>query len=322
MSKAFSSLVFDPRDPSEVIEIFRRATLAGTLAKCRSEKTSVEHIFGPGHLIASGDLHDHPHNFAALLSAANLAEDTFDVLADPHGPHLTLHELIHADPHADGTDPSYVMLARAALLKARAPERVHILLGNHELAQLSNNPVLKHGTNMTAAFNLALQRAFGSASDDVNQAIVDFLRSIPLGLRVTPEDRSGDFLCTHSIPSPQTLLPSKEDQSTVTSSFDTSVFSRALTDDDYSPRTGAAHQLTWGRDHTHESIEYYSDAFHARTLIVGHEFAPIGFRILRPSMVLLNSDHDDGCMLKLSLATSSDAPELAQAIFALREGEM
>src|SRR5437016_2860788 len=115
-------------DAGAVVDALRRGAAANRAAVCR--RKSIEYIEPPGMLIATGDLHDNPVNYAKLLSIARLSEDPEPRSAAPH--HLTLQEIIHSDRLINGVDLSYRALTRVAALKARYPEHVHVLLGNHE----------------------------------------------------------------------------------------------------------------------------------------------------------------------------------------------
>lgn len=265
-------------DADEVVAALHAGADANLNAKCR--RASIDFIEPPGRLIATGDLHDNPLHLEKLIKAAGL---------DGSGPpsHLTLHEVIHSDRLLNGMDMSYRVLAKAAALKAAHPEHVHILLGNHELAQITGQAIVKDGVRSVDAFDAGVEYVFGERARDVEAAIDAFVRSLPIALKVhTPR---GDILCAHSVP-PAVQM----------GRFDTTILSRDLTDDDYQSR-GAAHTMTWGRGYDAEGLEDLTERWGVWWFILGHEKAEMGVKFVPPNAVVLNSDHERGVYLPLDL---------------------
>lgn len=269
----------DLASPAQVVALFNAATAAGLSAACR--RGCVDVVTNRAPLVASGDLHDNPFHLAQLVEAAGLDGPTPSC-------HLTLHELIHGDNLHNGMDLSYRVLARAAALKRAHPEHVHLLLANHELSQIAGRGVMKGGVDCVKAFNAGVEYVFGEEAASVTEAITAFIRSMQLA--ATFEGIDGRVWCSHSLPAPEKL-----------EAFDFTVFSRALTEDDYQPRTGAAHLLTWGRGHTPEQVAALGDQLGVRLFVLGHDFAETGVKSLGPRCVVLNSDHDAGRYLRLDL---------------------
>jgi hypothetical protein len=203
---------------------------------------------------------------------------------------MTLHELIHGDRLVNGMDYSYRVLVRAAVLKSAFPERVHVLLANHEIAQLVGSPVVKDGVKCNEAFEEALAAAFGDGEE--------------MG-RVR---RAGlpDVLCSHSLPSP--LLMDR---------FDPGVLERSLTDEDFLPRRGSAYLMTWGRDMTEEHLRSLGERWGVGLFILGHDKAEEGVKVLGPHAVVLNSDHEKGVYARLDLASVATAGDVAGACIPL-----
>lgn len=292
-------------DAASVIDVLRAGVAACEQCACRragvvheGAGSSLEVIDAnapdSGTLIATGDLHDHPVHLARLLSLANLTGDGGASGGPPA--HLTLHELIHSDRLVNGMDFSYRMLARAAALKSAFPEHVHVLLGNHEIAQLTGSPVVKDGVKCVEAFDEAVDYAFTAKADAVREALHAFLRALPLGLRVRTGRPEGDVLCAHSLPGPGLM-----------DRFDPNVLTRGLNEEDFQPRRGSAYLMTWGREHTPEQIRGLGARWGVGMFILGHEHAADGFTRVSDECVVLNSDHDRGVCAVLPLT------ELAQA---------
>src|SRR5437762_8269330 len=166
------------QDPAVVRQVLAAGAGANREAACR--QGSIDGIRPPGTLIATGDLHDNPLHFARLVRAAGMdcgsdevtkgrSDEVGEEVARTSGSahsvspslglsvstpsHLVLHELIHSDRLINGMDFSYRALARAAALKAEFPERVHVLLANHELAQIMGAGIVKDGVKVVEAFD-------------------------------------------------------------------------------------------------------------------------------------------------------------------------
>ncbi len=287
----------DLTDIDEVVDALRAGAAACRAASCR--QGSIEVIEGPGELIATGDTHDHPSNFKAVLSAAGL-----DGEFGAEEKHLTLHEIIHPDlPESRELpiDMSYRGLTRIAYLKSQYPELVHVLLANHELAQAIGSGIMKNGVRCVAAFNKGVESVFGDESHRVHDAITDLVMSLPIALRCRLPQ--GDILCSHSLPGPASM-----------GRFDASILDRELTPDDYQPRVGSAHLMVWGRGYDAEQLEDLTERWGVDLFILGHEHAENGFALVEPNALVLNTDHNRGVYMPIDLEHMPRLSECASLI--------
>jgi hypothetical protein len=199
-------------------------------------------------VMITGDVHGHRRNFNLIKTTAAL---------DRHPRrHLVLQEVCHGGPTYPQTGGcmSHTVLEDVAALKAKYPERVHFLLGNHELAELSDYPIQKNKQMLNLLFRLGLQQMYGTASDQVREAFVPFLQSCPLAIRLP----HGVFI-SHSLP-----------EDVDTRKFDLSIFTRKLDAIDFCERTGVF-QFLWGRDYRQENARAFAAMVAAKVLINGHE---------------------------------------------------
>ena len=283
---------FDTHDPKAVVQLLADATSANLDANCRVG--CIDRVQPIGALLATGDLHDNPLNFARVVQLARLDASTAD---QPR--HITLHEVIHGSTTM-GIDFSHRALLRVAALKRLHPELVHTLLANHELSQIVGAGIVKDGVRVVDAFNEGVEQVYADEAPRVEEAINAFIRSMPLALISQTDERQG-VLCAHSLPSPGMM-----------SRFDTSVFDRRLADDDYEPRTGSAHLMVWGRHHKPEQLESLAAHWGVSLFVLGHQQAESGWAIAPPNTVILNSDHARGVALRINLASPPTTP--AQAL--------
>ncbi len=291
----------DLRDAGAVCDALHAGARANLEATCRDR--SIDRVGSPARLIATGDLHDNPLHLARLVAAAGLESD------DPADwRHLTLHELIHSDRLVNGMDFSFRVLARVAWLKAARPGHVHVLLANHELAQLTGSEVAKDGVRLVAAFDEALDFAFGGDAARVREAVRAFVRSMPVALRVTTAGEGGDLLCAHSLPAPERM-----------DRFDVTILERDLRDEDYRPRTGSAHLMVWGRNQTQEQVDALAARWKVGLFVLGHEKAEDGALALARNAVVLNSDHDRGVYAPIDPRDAPTAERVARSAVRLSD---
>ncbi|NBX33172.1 MAG: metallophosphoesterase, partial [Planctomycetes bacterium] len=149
-------MTFDPQTIS-----MQDAVSVSTLLDAAAERMLADplrkgsSVFLPrrGRILLTGDLHDNPVHFMLVQQLAKLT-------ASPDN-HLVLHELIHGDRLVNGVDLSYRMLCRVAQLTLAFPGQVHVVLANHELAQVFRHPVSKGAGDNLELFDAGLDWAFG-----------------------------------------------------------------------------------------------------------------------------------------------------------------
>ncbi len=249
---------------------------------------------GEGNLLITGDLHDHLDNWHRILHMASLEESPSN--------HLLLQELIHGDRLVNGLDFSWRMLARVASAVLAYPGQVHVMLGNHELAQLTRRPVSKGAGNSVVLFEDAVEWTFNERTDEVTASIDEFFRSLPLAIR-TP----AGLLCTHSLPDCSRMH-----------GFDQSILERGLEPGDYEGITGSAWMLTWGRAHEDEQLEELAERWNVTTFCIGHQFVEEGISRLGHRLVAVNSDHVRGVAVPWKLEQSPSPESLIEAAVPLQ----
>lgn len=263
------------QDASVVVDLFARATEASL--NCPLRKGATVHLPAEGELLMTGDLHDNGLNFQRIVR--------FAALHQRPGRHLILHELIHGQPRIMGRDMSIRMAARVAALKVAFPDQVHLLLANHELAQLAGEGIMKDGVSLIDAFEDGIDFIYADDADRVREAFGQFIRSMLLAVRCP----KGIF-CSHSLPSPQKL-----------EYFDTQVIDRALTDQDFKS-DGSAYAMVWGRNHSNALAQTLAERWGTRLFIMGHQPADMGYEVEGDNMLVLASDHTHGVILPIDLS--------------------
>ena len=65
--------------------------------------------------------------------------------------------------------------------KAEYPDRVHFMLGNHELAELTDFPIVKNQKMLNLFFRYGLQEMYGPATEKVRRGLSGVSPELPLG---------------------------------------------------------------------------------------------------------------------------------------------
>lgn len=264
---------------------------------CRYRTGNIVQLPATGRVLVAGDLHGHIRNFERIMKMADLANNP--------DTHVILQEIIHGGPEDDfGGCLSYQLLLDAIRCKIRFPDQVHILLGNHDTAVVSNTAVLKCGREMNRAMKDAMKRQFDEYYTDVLNAMVDYLLSQPLAVRCTNR-----IWISHSLPADNAI-----------DRFDLSIFNRPYTPDDIE-RSNPVYLLTWGRRHSDEALERLAGMLDVDVFVLGHQPQELGWGRIGSNTIILASEHNYGCVLFFNLAQSYTANSLARNIIPLSEIE-
>jgi hypothetical protein len=211
-------------------------------------------VEGAREVLAAGDLHGHLGNFRLLLQKADLGHHP--------GRHLVLQELIHGPyQYPAGGDKSHQLLDLLAALKCQFPRQVHFLLGNHELAQLTQRPVAKEEADLNRQFRDGVGTAYGPRARDIYAAYMELLTVVPVAVRT-----ANSVWLSHSLPPAHRL-----------ETFDPNPLRRdPSAPEDLAPG-GSIHALVWGRDARAETAAAFLGRVDADLLVTGHIPCDNGF---------------------------------------------
>jgi hypothetical protein len=251
-------------DPRKLLATLRRAT---ELFRATPGRTgSVVSLDAAQDVIVVGDLHGHVETFARVFKIAAL--DRFP------SRHLVVQELVH-DPRADPDvtpDRSHRLVDLVAALKCQYPDRVHYLLGNHELSELTTRSISKNGVFLNVLFKQGVQSAYGDHTEPIYRAYLNLFRSLPLALR-TP---NRVFIC-HTVPDDR--------------DFD-KLDLKVLETGDWPPesleRGGTVYALTWGRDLSDATVDRFGQLVDADLFLIGHHPCEGGFQRGNDRVVILD----------------------------------
>ncbi|UCE99385.1 MAG: metallophosphoesterase [Planctomycetota bacterium] len=277
--------------PQTIIDLLNKGIQANSEDKFR--RGNIIYLPAKGTAIITGDIHGHRRNFERILVSADLVNNP--------DTHIVLQEIIHGGPEdSEGGCLSYKLLFDVIRYKLEFPDRVHIILGNHDTAFINDSKVMKNGKEMNRSISLALEREFHEAGIDIKHTIRNFLFSQPLAVRC--ENR---IWASHSLPSDR-----------FTDEFDRQILGRPLKIDD-TVKPGSVYLLTWGRNHSQSLLDKMAKLLDADIFILGHQPQQQGWKQAGKNLIIIASDHNHGCLLPIDLAKSYTIDELTDSIVPL-----
>ena len=223
-------------------------------------------------VLVAGDMHGNVENFRLVLKTVDLARQ-------PHR-HLVLQEVVHGPfRYPQGGDKSHQLVDLVAALKCQYADRVHFLLGNHELAQWRGQRIAKGDDDQNQLFRLGIENAYGDWADTIAAAYDELFAAADLAI-VTPNR----VFLSHSLPSARNL-PGFE--------------LAALEKDDFEPADlslgGPVHAIVWGRDTSQQNVEAFLQKVDADWLISGHIPCEEGFATPNDRQIILDALGTPAC---------------------------
>jgi hypothetical protein len=258
-------------------------------------------------VMITGDIHGQRRAFNRIRQIAAL---------DKHPRrHLVFQEVCHGGPcYPNGGCKSHAILEDVAELVATYFPRVHLILGNHELAELVDFPIRKNNQLLNLMFRLGLRHSYGLAEETIRQAISRFLWTCPLAVRLPGRGREETGTGSEPIPQPQGVLIAHSLPQFVDSrGFDPSVLLRDLV-----PEDGLDGQdvfrLVWGRDYRRENAQAFCELVGAKVLITGHEPCREGFAVPNDLQVILDCCGNKAAYAILPVGAELTLAEIVQRI--------
>jgi hypothetical protein len=222
--------------------------------------------------LIAGDMHGSVENMRLLLKIADLARH-------PRR-HLVLQEVVHGPfRYPAGGDKSHQLLDLIAALKCQYPERVHYLLGNHELAQWQNQRIGKGDDDQNQIFRAGLDEAYGDQAQAIYAAYLELFAAANLAVR-----SANRVLLCHSVPGAKHL-----------NTFDWAVLEREELRPVDVVLGGTVHSLVWGRDLRQAHVQEFLRKADADLLITGHIPCEQGYMVPNDCQIILDALGTPAC---------------------------
>ena len=277
--------------PQRIIDLLNKGVEANKQDRFR--QGNLINLPAEGRLIVTGDIHGHRRNFERIADFADLANNPKT--------HLLLQEIIHGGlEDSQGGCLSYKLLFDVVRYKLKFPDRIHIIMGNHDTAFINDSKVMKNNKEMNLAMRSALDREFEANSQAIKLAISQFLFSQPLAVKT--ENR---IWLSHSLPGDK-----------YADKFDRQILTRNLKINDV-VRPGSAYLLTWGRGHSEQMLEKMAELFDVDIFILGHQRQKQGWRHAGKNLIIITSEHNHGCLLPIELTKSYTVQKLIDSLVPL-----
>jgi hypothetical protein len=251
-------------DPARLLKTLNQAVQL--FKKTPGQRGRVIRLEATAEVMVAGDLHGNVDNFRRILQVADLAKHP--------ARHLVLQEVVHGPfQYPDGGDKSHQLLDLVAALKCQFPEKVHFLIGNHELSQGTRRRIAKNDVDLNELFRQGVASAYGSKADEVYHAYEQLIAVAPLAVR-TPNR----VFISHSLPSAINQTPH----------FLAALEKSENAEADLLPG-GCVHSLVWGRDVSEENAARFLKLVDADWLITGHIPCDRGFDLPNSFQIILDS---------------------------------
>ena len=223
-------------------------------------------------VLVAGDMHGSVENFRLLLRRADLA-------GHPNR-HLVLQEVVHGPfRYPEGGDKSHQLLDLVAALKCQFPDRVHFLLGNHELAQWQGQIIAKGYETQNDLFERGVENAYADWAPQVLAAYNELFAAVDLAL-VT----ANRVWLSHSLPS-----------SRRGGTFGLADVQRDEPRPEDLELGGAIHALVWGRDVSEANAAAFLARVDADLLITGHIPCEEGYMTPNARQLILDAMRTPAC---------------------------
>jgi len=279
-------------DPARLLRTLKQATQA--FRSTPGRRGLMIYPSNAGEMMIVGDLHGSVENFRLVLKRAELASHP--------GRHLVLQELIHGPfRYSGGGDKSHQLVDLAAALKCQYPDRVHLILANHELSQCRFQDIAKIEGDLNALFREGVAAAYGAEARSIYAAYLELFAALPVALRT-----SNRVFISHSLPS-AARLPG----------FELAILERDSHDENEFRPGGPIHALLWGRDTSATNVEAFLQRVDADWLITGHIPCPEGFLSPNDRQVILDAQSTPACYSLFSVIRPLSYSDLLNSVATL-----
>jgi hypothetical protein len=254
-------------DPTKILATIHRASGLFRSTPGRSGSVVTLAPESVSDVLVVGDLHGHIDIFTQVLKRAALA-------ANPKR-HLVLQELAHdtrVDPDEGQIDRSHRLIDLVCALKCQFPARVHYLLGNHELSELTERSISKGGFALNSLFAQGVEGDYKERAPEFIAAYRSLYAALPVAIRLPNR-----VLLCHTVPDARDF-----------DRLDLSALAGDSWPEESLQRGGTIYALTWGRDVSPETADRFAALIDADLFVTGHQPCDEGFRQANHRQIILD----------------------------------
>ena len=214
-----------------------------------------------GDVVIMGDLHGNRDNFNKVLTAADLENHP--------DRHVILQEPTHTCEATE--DKSFLLIEEIVAFKSKFPHQIHVILGNHELAELTGKEILKGGICYNILFREGMKQEYGNHFENIQELLHDFIKTMPIACITHSQ-----IFISHSTPEAQ-YIPL----------YSLKFFAQGTGDrkkDEF-----MIEKLVWGRDLSQESADLFAARVNSEILVVGHTACKRGYQVPNSRHIILDS---------------------------------
>lgn len=214
-----------------------------------------------GDVVILGDLHGNVTNFKKVFNAVDLENH-------PHR-HLVVQEPTHTYEVTE--DKSFLLHEEIVAVKSKFPDQFHIILGNHELSELTGKEILKGGICYNILFREGMKQEYGEYFSAIEDLLHNFIKTMPLAC-ISPNQ----IFISHSTPAAK-YIPH----------YSLKFFRQGAKDAKKDKLL--MEQLVWGRDLSQEAADAFASRVKSEILVVGHTACKRGYQVPNNRHIVLDS---------------------------------
>ena len=163
---------------------------------------------------------------------------------------------------------------------ASIPTGCTIILGNHELSELTGRSIGKDGEGLNAKFRRGVDTAYGASRPAIFMSRTrPFSRALPLAIKTA----NRVYVC-HTLPDASDL-----------DTLDLELLKADSWPEEAMKRRGTIYALTWGRDTTPETADRFAAMVDADFFVTGHQPCDLGFRQANHRQIIIDGTNPYPC---------------------------
>ena len=276
-------------EPSEILNLLNASTRI--LQRSPFREGWLAHLPENQEIVVTGDLHGNRRNLDIFLKIADLENHP--------GRHIVFQEIVHdRSLLIDFRDLSFLEIVDVLKYLVRFPNRVHLLLGNHDLNIFLGKETTRSKKKLNYFFERGMNLIFKQEVPEILEAYRRLIFEMSAAIKM------GSILLTHSNPDIHRPFEMSSLQKKVPLESNPSIQS-----------------LVIGRNHSQETVEPLLKKAGSRFSIIGHEICLLGYELPNDMQIVLDSCHPKGYYLICVPSAIESIQDLKKGLRPIRNEE-